>query len=92
MFAVEYHLDTICGTKGAGVARQEEPWLLPRLEKLQVDLTRCLVEVWEAKSVSVHPTGQLLSALQMLAYTFVPLQLSSIDLVHEVGRPIGALD
>ena len=73
-------------------ARHETPRLRPALEKLEADLARCLVEVWEAKSASLQPSDELIGAMNTLAAHVRAAASEEFDLVHEMERPMGAQD
>jgi hypothetical protein len=92
VLAVEYHLDTVTGKQGAGAVRGDAPWLIPELEKLEADLARCLVAVWEAKSTSAQPTEDQITAMSELAGHVRNVASMEYELVHEAIRPLGDVD
>lgn len=91
--AVEHHLDALDAADGMKHSiGSEEPRLIPRLERLDADLNRLLLEFWGAKEAAVHPRVALAGPLGQLARELRTVADGEIDLIHESLVPIGAED
>jgi hypothetical protein len=91
--AVERHLDTTHGEAGLeGDIVREEPRLIPAIERLQTDLARLLVELWEADRLTPADTPRFVTRLGKLAELVRAVGNQEFSLLHEFFNEPAAMD
>ena len=91
--AVERHLDTTFGSDGlADEVIHEEPRLLPAIERLEADLARVLIQLWEADYAASTERPAFVQKLRGLAGAVRAAGAEEFTLLHEFFNEPGAVD